>query len=443
MMNSQHLQEGLPTHPHDSNRDYNWVAAFLILSVIEGCFGKWISPSLEYLPVVIRDLVGLAIIYRAIVSNRFSQHPHLTTPLLLWSIALTIFAVIQALVNSFSPVIIIIGLRFWILYFWITLAICCILREEDFRRLSALLITLSIWMTPLLIIQNASGPDAWINKATSEDALIFRLNDDVVRATGTFSFTSGFTSFLGLVGPILLAPAFALGNAPDTKGAAKVELFLFIIFVVCTLVSGSRAAMIFSIALFVCSLATSLITSHGSGQKNIAMAIVAIICALLTPVVLPETSNAIETRFVSANDSEDPAVRLRTVFVGSAKTWEDFTLGGEGLGLSANMTSHFLGANMAGTFMLSESEPERTLLAGGLFGLMWLAIKSVICLAGGAMAMKSAIFTRNALPILLWMAAAYSLTSWSITGQLSAQSLCAILLALAAASIGIVDKTRA
>lgn len=443
MMNSQHLQEGLPTHPHDSNRDYNWVAAFLILSVIEGCFGKWISPSLEYLPVVIRDLVGLAIIYRAIISNRFSQHPHLTTPLLLWSIALTIFAVIQALVNSFSPVIIIIGLRFWILYFWITLAICCILREEDFRRLSALLITLSIWMTPLLIIQNASGPDAWINKATSEDALIFRLNDDVVRATGTFSFTSGFTSFLGLVGPILLAPASALRKSSDSKNSVKFEIFLFLIFVVCTLVSGSRAAMIFSIALFVCSLAIGLLTSHGDGQKNIAMAGAAIICALLAPALLPETSTAIESRFVSANEAEDPVVRLRTVFVGSAKTWEDFTLGGEGLGLSANMTSNFLGANTAGTFLLSESEPERTLLAGGFFGLVLLVIKSIICMIGFAVAARTAYRTSNALPILLWMAATYALTSWSITGQLSAQTLCAILLALAAASIGIVDKTRA
>jgi len=152
-------------------------------------------------------------------------------------------------------------------------------------------------------------------------------------------------------------------------------------------------------------------------------------------LALPESTTALTNRFQLASDAEDFWERVGSAFVGNSQAWSEFTLGGLGLGLSANMTNRFLGGAFD-AFLLAETEPERVMLAGGVTGLVWLAIKTMMCIAGVLRSFQLFATQGQRRPLLLWLTASYALIAWPISGQLSAQVIGWLAVALAGNAIG-------
>lgn len=420
--------------------DYKWAVIFVLFIVFEGCFGKWVAESLEYPPVLLRDLIGIYIIYRAAISGRLRQHSALFGALSAWSLLVAVFAFVQALALNQSLILVAIGLRFWVLYLWIALALCSTLNWADSQRFCRLLILLFWWMLPLLMLQNQAGADAWINKSTKEDGFIFTIAGDVVRTTGTFSFTLGFTCFLSLVTPLLLAGGEIEGDGPkhwymSTRWAIGG-------LILAAVVSGSRGMMGTTAVMVGLSVLISLAVGARGALGGLLGAVIGALLLLALPALLPETVSAIDERVYSAAAAEDVVSRtLHTVF-GSPDAWAAFSILGEGLGMAANMAVRLAGAAPSGGFALAESETERVLLAGGLIGLLWLGLKITLAIVGIWAALKTAAMQRTVRPPLMWLCAIAALITWPVSGQLAAQSLGCLALALAAVSIGIFDRTR-
>ena len=363
-----------------ADRDFKWAAAFVLLVVFEGVFGKWISPALEYPPVLLRDLLGIFIVYRAWTSGRLKQHPQLFSLLLGWSLLLASFAFVQALLLGQGFIVVAIGLRFWVLYLWVTLALCCTISWQDYHRLCKLLVTLMWLMLPLLVVQNRAGPEAWINKSSTEGAAIFTVAGDIVRTAGTFSFTLGFTCFLALLTPLLLSPLPQTGATGQQ--AARAGWLGMGLLVVAAVVSGSRGTMALTAFVVALALLASLAWRTRDAGAALAGAGIAAVVMVVLPAVLPGTLEAIEERVFAAHAAEDPVIRILNTVLGSPDAWAATSFLGEGLGLAANMSARLAGVAPTGTFVLAETEIDRVILAGGLVGLLWQAAKLGIVVAG-------------------------------------------------------------
>lgn len=423
-----------------SKLDYKLVKVFLLLAVLEGVVGKWISPALEYLPVFFRDIVAMTIIWRAFATGRINQYPDLISGLLIWSVVAVIYSFVQEFIFGFGFAVMAIGLRFWVLYFWVAYAICCILDQKDFIEIGNLSIKLLWLMFPLLMAQNQAGVDAWINKGTVDDAYVFVVSGDIVRTTGTFSFTLGFTCFLGLVSPMLLASG-------DFKTNKNTPWYLntvacFILLVACSVISGSRGVFLMSAAFIVVGLLMNFILGSTQSKTALIGTGVAVVFLAILPIFLPETFIAIEDRILNAQDSESFVTRVQDTLIGTTKVWQNIDFLGQGLGFSANMSAKFVGFSPSGDFVLAEIESERILLAGGILGLLLIFIKLVFLSWMFNRAMQYAALSRSAFPILSWTLTAMALTSWPMSGQLAAQSIGTIALSFSLMSIGIFSRVE-
>lgn len=420
--------------------DYKWAAAFVLLVVFEGCFGKWVAASLEYPPVLARDMLGIALVYRAAVSGRLVQHRNLFGLLSAWSLLVSSFAFIQALVLGQSMILVAIGLRFWVLYLWVALALVSTLNWIDVQRLCRLLVVLFWLMLPLLLVQNQAGADAWINKSSTEGAYIFTIADDVVRTTGTFSFTLGYTCFLSLVTPLLLSGNETADGAPHRWYQSS--LWAFVGLVLAATVSGSRGVMASTATMIGVSVLLSLAFGARGALAGLVGAGLGGLLLLALPVLLPDTVSAIESRIFSAAEVEDPVLRTIYTITGSPDAWAAFSLLGEGLGMAANMAVSLAGAAPSGEFALAEAETERVLLAGGVVGLLWLGLKLALSVVGLWAGLRASVLQSKMRPTLMWLCCIAALITWPISGQLTAQALGCLALALAGVSVGIFDRTR-
>jgi hypothetical protein len=121
------------------------------------------------------------------------------------------------------------------------------------------------------------------------------------------------------------------------------------------------------------------------------------------------------------------------MFLGEVGVYEDARMLGAGLGGGTN----FAGVAATGqrTFLLAETESARTVLEGGILGIIYLALKVWVVGIGLRKSFAMARRTANILPAMLWMTTAIALFSWPIIGQLTVNALGNILLALALASL--------
>lgn len=413
--------------------DYSLIAALVIIVIFEGCAGKWFSLQLEYSLIILRDILAIAIAYRGFRLARSSPYRLSYSLLTAWSVTVVFWALLQNLVAQTPAILILIGFRFWLLYAWTALGICVLLSDQNYERLCALVIKMFCMMLPLVVIQNFSSPESFINRSSGgDDAFVFRIDGNVVRATGTFSFTLGYTCFLAL------ASALALSSSSPQEGRSRSyqQQLLSVTVILSTIVSGSRAAIAFSGFLYI-STAILLAFSPRSSKSG-AMVLGMVLSAfalLLMPLFFEETFIALNNRILGAAEVEDFSERMITLFLGSPTIHTEMTFLGRGIGLTANVAGFALSGESM--FLLAESEPERLLLGGGILGIGYIMVKITLSLAGIYSALLAYKSTGVIRPILLWTTALYALLSWPVSGQLSAHAVGHIVLALAIRSLSV------
>lgn len=404
--------------------------AILLITVFEGAFRKWISSALTNPFVLLRDAMALFGIFWAIKIGRIKFRQVGGQMLWLWTAIFLMWGLLQLIINQTSLFIFIIGARFWLLYLWFAYAAAITLTKHDFDFIAKTIILILLVMTPLAVLQHFFPPSAFVNKQVDGDETkVFLVAADIVRTTGTFSFTLGYTVFLSIATPfvlVLLTPGTKLWNWNWMPKICVLALGI------ATIVSGSRGAIIFSGIIFAAYILTSLLYSRGSKKSSTMLMLAGAIALLaLVPLVFTRAIDATQSRFESAAGEEGFDDRIFSMFLGEPGIYINFPLIGHGVGAGSN----FAGVIAGTTFSLGETEAARTVLEGGLLGIVFIGLKLLVILIG---LRKSWFIVRRSgstLPLMLWITTSIALLSWSIIGQLTVNALGYLLFGLAVASL--------
>ena len=399
--------------------------AVLLIVVFEGAIRKWVASAATLPLILLRDLLALYMVLYAWRGGHLRRYQKVTTVLLAWTLLVVGWGLMQMVGGESTPTIFLIGLRFWLLYIWFAVAAAATMTETDYRAAVRMAVVIMIVLAPLAVLQHYSSPGATINRQLDGDEeSVFVAIAGVVRTTGTFSFTSGYATYLILVAPLV----FALVAARKFTIAQRLfALAGFGAFIVGSVVSGSRAAVVSAGVMLGAYLIARLVFSR-TRDKPAALGAV-LVATVLVGGFLFFFSDAIQVtqqRFEQASSDENFWDRLLSTFIGEPHVLSQVTWLGQGLGAGSNLASSLYrgGAN----FGLAESETGRIVLEGGLLGFAFVALKLAVLLIGLVYALRMAIVRNASFPMVLWITMVVGIMTWPAIGQLSANGLLGLLL---------------
>ena len=400
--------------------------AVLLIVVFEGAIRKWVASSTTLPLILMRDLLALGLIVYAWWGGHLRRYAKVSLVLLAWSCCVIAWGLMQLVAGESSPVVFVIGLRFWLLYIWFAVAAASTLNEADYRAAVRAAVLVMIVLAPLAVLQYYSPPGATINRQLEGDeSLIFVVVAGVVRTTGTFSFTSGYSTYLILVAPLIFG---VLGARKRTVAHRIFALVVFGAFLTASVVSGSRTAVISSgFMLGAYLVARFLFAKTRDKPAALGAALMALALVGAFAFFLSDAVQVTQQRFQDAAGAEDFTDRVLSIFVGEPYVLGNTTWLGHGIGAGSNLATS-LGRADPENFGLAESETGRIVLEGGVLGFAFIALKVLVLLAGMAYSVRLSVVRHTAFPVLMWLASVIAIMSWQAIGQLTANALLGLLL---------------
>ncbi len=402
--------------------------SMLLVLTVEGALRKWVTPSLTVPLVGIRDLLALGFVLLAMQLGYLSPRKALNAMMLVWISMVALWGMVQVIAGVSTPMMLAVGLRFWGLYLAFGLAVGQMMDREGLLRFIKICMWIIILTAPLAVFQFFSPPAAFINKQVDGDeSSVFLVAMGVVRTTGTFSFTLGYTNLLALVTPLLMAAFMEqrrLGIRFSLAAAALAAL------AIATGVSGSRAAVVAFGGFVVFGGLFSVIFGRGELKLRALwmLASIALFAAALI-ALLPEAVEALTSRFAQAAKSEDFLERVAVMFFGEDQVYQSLSWMGQGLGAGSGLASVISTGERL--FLAGEAENSRVLAEGGALGVVYLGLKIMAMFIGGWMAIKESVRTNSSLPVLVWAGFFVAAFTWPAIGQLTSHGMMGIYVALA------------
>jgi hypothetical protein len=403
---------------------YAFILVFLVV-VFEGAIRKWVTPATTVPLILLRDLAALALVFYAWKRGNLGRFGMVTAVMTAWSCLVIGWSLLQVVAGLNSPVVFAIGLRFWLLYTWFAVAAAATLTEQDYRAAIRVAIVSLLLMAPLAVVQYYSPTGATINRQLDGDEdLVFVVVAGVVRTTGTFSFTSGYATFVTLVSPLVFG---ILGARKRSRMNWVFALAAFGGFMVASVVSGSRTAVLSAGMMLVAYLIGRLVFSKNRDKPAALIAVLLmLLMASVLVFVLSDAVTVTQQRFEDAAGGENFWLRLLAIFVGEPTVYKGITWIGHGLGAGSNLATSL----RPGTenFGLAESEAGRILLEGGLLGYAFIALKVGVLFIAFFKSWMLARKQHSPFPLLMWLTLLLGIMTWPAIGQLSANGLLGLLL---------------
>lgn len=409
-----------------------WV---LLIAVFEGAIRKWIYEDVTIPLMLARDGLVVWAILAGLRRRWFRFGRSSEILLLFWSLVLLVLVGFQVIFTDQPAVVFGIGLRGWLLYFWFSVLCSRTLNVHDveivLRKLSYLLIP----MAALALFQHVMPVGAFINRQPGGDESgIFRITEDIVRPAGTFSFTAGFTQFV--IFSMIYATLIYFGEI-RSRSSGIMRAIIFLSMVTCVAVSGSRTAIIISVAIFLTAVLSSTLTRGFSYSAIARLISLVIIIAMLSQTLFSRALEATTYRFSDASESESLSGRMAWMFVGDFENLTKVPLLGYGVGVGANASRQFVHGDDGG-FFLAESENQRIIMEAGIVGMLMVFIKLVISVRGTISAIFLFRRKRVMLPMLIWLFVAVELLTMPVMNQLTVHAFAWIGLGLGWASLNAV-----
>ncbi|PWQ98715.1 hypothetical protein [Leucothrix arctica] len=394
-----------------SNLDYLLLLGIISIAILEGALAKWFGVPMT-VSMVFRDFLGVLLVCRFFYLKKFKVFPILSAILLVWSVLIISVALLQSMSLSLPIIVSLIGLRFWLLYLWISLSIASLVSFDKFSKSLKFLVYFLIIMTPLVYYQSTLPPSHFLNSDPALEGVgVFILAGDIVRATGTFSFTSGFTYFLVVIIPLVYS---FKGLCRDKK----IRILSVLCLILMVVFSGSRSTIIWFSIMTLAWLMAEVFSGRMSARYLLVIPFISLVVYFGVTIIFENNIDAYISRFESASEAEKISSRILAIFFGEPYVFNDFKLFGNGIGAGSNAGAIFLSGERG--FSLAETEPGRVHLEAGLVGIVWTLIKWVSCILGFIWSFKILIKKKDSFPFLLSLSVFYSFISWPMSGQLSA-----------------------
>lgn len=172
-----------------------WV--YFLLLIFEGALRKWVLPELSNQLLLIRDPL---VLYLFLIANRnkvifFNRY-------LFYVFFIAIIGFISSIFLGHGNLIVsVYGFRIFAIHLPMIFLIGKVFTEEDVLKIGNAMLWISIPMAALIIAQFYSPQTAWVNRGLGGDlnGAGFSGAMGYKRPPGTFSFTSGTTSFFSLL----------------------------------------------------------------------------------------------------------------------------------------------------------------------------------------------------------------------------------------------------
>jgi hypothetical protein len=363
-----------------------WAVMFLL--VCEGVIRKLV-PGLQAQVYLLKDGMLVAA-YIGFISSRLPTGIHLRamaglSTLLLLSLAY--FGIQLFNPNSPSILLSIVGFKNYLLYPPLAFIVPYMLSSsQDLERKLRKYAIIMIPFAGLGLLQFTLSPDHWLNGYVSYDEenvrnlAMFGAGDERVRATGTFSYPGGYTTFL----TVMLYLGVGLAASKNWRFSGNLWPWTLVVVTVAAIfTTGSRApiyltVMTAPVVLFIWS-------SRGimSGGNVLKVGIACIFIAIIVALIAPEAIEAYQYRHEHADDT---IFRMLAPLVEVYGTLTEAPIIGAGLA-----STHGSAVTIMGTLdywwlhgLLVETEPARVLQETGVIGFIlvyvariWLLVKAI------------------------------------------------------------------
>jgi hypothetical protein len=268
----------------------------LLATVFEGALRKWILPaSLHGMAYLAKDVIACAFILRFGIQNRFYWLKRFRRQVLLIA-ALILPSFLIGAGLSYEPAII--TYKNAVLWPLFALHLACWLDGRSIRRLTSLFCILCIGLAILGTIQFESPKNAAINEyawnvmGARQEISVFGSSPQP-RATGTFSYISGLSTF-GAVSFAWIMWRFLTTRNNRHLCAAGAAGSL-----ICIFTSGSRAAFVIAVL----GLVTAIVVSSNIKHKGRAIGLILLLSIAFGTVVDKRIVDAYLGRATKAGDS--------------------------------------------------------------------------------------------------------------------------------------------
>ncbi|PSN16525.1 hypothetical protein C7293_02115 [filamentous cyanobacterium CCT1] len=364
---------------HDWRRS---VKAILILVVLEGALRKWVLPQASQFIYFLKDFVLIGAYLRYFLLSQSQNRIFTKTPIVLMLLAcVAVWGSLQAFNPSLGSIVIgLFGLKNYFLYIPLIWLVPQIFETEEelyqfIRNYLLLLIPVGI----LAISQFFSPPTSPLNVyAWSDEAPGIAVSGlGTVRVTGTFSYLSGYTTYL-LACLCLLLPMLA---RPQPRLWQMLTLVEVVFLAVTSFMTLSRGVILGSVLMILSYFGIQAITNFSGFSRSVRNIFLP---ALIGFIVLSQSFRyAFDSFFTRATTNEDVPKRITGSFIEPITNSEFKGLDGYGLGAT------FQGNSMLRkTFHLSpgevipvyyESEMGRIMLEVGPVGFcLWYGLRLVL-----------------------------------------------------------------
>lgn len=373
MTNYLNLNKLTAGEPYDLYRKAIWIYLFLL--VFEGALRKWFLPSLSTPLLIIRDPIA---IWLTIVGWQKGWLNNAYVKVMM--IVSTLSFVLTLLVGHHNLFVALFGWRIYFFHFPMIFVMGKILSRTDLLKMGQFLLWLSIPMTVLIVIQFYSPQTAWVNLGVGgEGTAGFGGAMGYMRPPGTFSFTSGYVAFQGVVGCLLIYYLVMNDTLPEAYRFSTWVLILLAACYLLTIPMSISRTHFFQTSLFLLFLGVAAVRKaklKNRFLKFMAVALVAVVVLSFTGIA--DTGiEAFTARFDGANKAEGgmEGVVGNRYFGG---LWRglmgfDIPVFGYGLGLGTNVGARLMGGNMYSFGFNAENEWERIVGECGLI-IGWVII---------------------------------------------------------------------
>ena len=382
------------------------------LLIFEGALRKWVFPQYHEFIFFARDPIVLLIYILAWRNNFFKRDGYLTAGMALSMLFLPLLF-IQLVVIDTHPLTLIYGWRMYFAYLPLIFVIKEVFHQEDIFRLIRQTLYISIPLTILVYFQYVSPPKSFINSAYS-DGPVFIVANNIVRTTGTFSFTAGQTMFAAsLVAMLIIAWLYRRRARLLSMPWLIVATFTS---VTTLLLSGSRTAF-FMAGLVVASAFVGLIYTRGGSQKATGISVlVLLVClgAILFLGPFRDSFDALGTRFNQAERAEGSAW-YRAFYPLFAFTDRIINTSAVGHGVGYGTSGGSRIATGKSQIVLPEDEWSRVVMeAGPIFGMMYIVYRILFTLFIARQCIRSS-RVNNLVPMILFGFIGFYLLAGNIT----------------------------
>ena len=387
---------------YDFKNIKNGIWLYFILLIFEGALRKWVLPQFSTPLLLVRDPLVLYLFFSASYNRIIFFNSYIFYAILIVLISFTA----TMLIGHGNIYVAIYGARIFLIHFPMIFLIGMVFNRDDVIKMGKVILFISIPMSLLISIQFFSPQSAWVNKGIGESiGGGFSGAMGYMRPPGTFSFTSGVTSFFSLVA------VFVLYFWIDTTKVNRLVLFLATIALLLAIPFSISRSLLFQIIISFIFTIIGINWVKDNSSKGIIMILGFTLIVLFLSLfdLFSIGVEAFSTRLELANKSEGG---IESVFldrylgglINALKSSSSQPFLGYGLGYGTNVGSNILTSKS--TFLISEGEWGRLIgELGPLLGIGMIMIRILITIKLATWAWKYLIKNE----ILPWIILSFTL----------------------------------